>query len=556
MERMVRVNFRDKVLKEYPAGTKLKDVAADFKEYFNYKILIAKVDNELTPLETELVRKCDIDFYDRSSSVGNAIYTRSLQFVLVLAVRRLLGKDAKVLIEHSIDKGVYIEIDNVGENVINKNTIKEIGKTMDEIIAEDLIFTKVNVLRKDAIKYFKSEHKEDKVRVFKYISNSFVSLYRIDDIYDYFYGSLANSTSLLDDYKLTYIADNGFVLSAPTIYNPECTYNYIHHKKLFDKFAEYTKWGRCIGINNATDLNESVSKGKYGELIRLAEAYYDSQLTRIADQVYENKDNIKIILIAGPSSSGKTTTAKKLQTYLGSKGIKTHPIGMDDYYVNRVDNPKDANGDYDFECIEALDLKLFNKNLSKLLDGGKIDVPEFNFVTGEREYHGKTMSLDKDEIIIVEGIHALNDRLTASIEKRYKFKVYISPLTQLNIDNHNRIFTSDTRLLRRIVRDSRTRGYTAEETLKRWAKVRAGEEKYIFPFQDSTDTMVNSAMIYEIGVLKVYAEPLLFSVPEDSDVYPEARRLINFLRNFLPIPADQIPINSVLREFVGGSCYE
>ena len=319
---------------------------------------------------------------------------------------------------------------------------------------------------------------------------------------------------------------------------------------------EYAKWGKCIGVENAADLNEYVSKGSYGELIRLSEAYYDSQLTRIADQVYENRENIKIILIAGPSSSGKTTTAKKLQTYLGSKGIKTHPIGIDDYYVNRADTPRDENGEYDFECIGALDLKLFNKHLTKLLDGGKVELPTFNFVTGEREYHGKTVSLEKDEIIIVEGLHALNDELTSAIEKRYKYKIYISPLTQLNIDNHNRIFTSDTRRLRRMVRDNRTRGYTAEETLKRWAKVREGEEKYIFPYQDEADTIVNSAMIYEIGVLKVYAEPLLFSVPEDSDVYPEARRLINFLRNFLPIPADQIPINSVIREFVGGSCYE
>ena len=553
MERMVRINFRDKVLKEYPAGTKFKEIAEDFQEYFNYKILIAKVDNDLTPLENELTKKCDIDFYDRSSIVGNGIYSRSLQFILVLAVRRLLGKEADVVIEHSIDKGVYCKIVNVE---INKSTIKELNNIMHEIVNEDLIFTKVNVLRKDAIKYFKSEKREDKVNVFKYISISFVNLYRIDDIYDYFYGSLANSTSLIDDFKLTYIADNGFVISSPTVYMPEYTYDYVHHKKLFDKFLEYSKWGKCIGVENAADLNEFVSQGSYGELIRLSEAYYDSQLTRIADQVYENKENIKIILIAGPSSSGKTTTAKKLQTYLGSKGIKTHPIGIDDYYVNRVDTPRDENGEYDFECIGALDLKLFNKHLTKLLNGGKIEVPTFNFVTGEREYHGKTMTLAKDEIIIVEGLHALNDELTSSIESCNKFKIYISPLTQLNIDNHNRIFTSDTRRLRRIVRDSRTRGYTAEETLKRWAKVREGEEKYIFPYQDTADTIVNSAMIYEIGVLKVYVEPLLFSVPENSEVYPEARRLINFLKNFLPIPADQIPINSVLREFIGGSCYE
>ncbi len=553
MERMVRVNFRDKVLREYPAGTKFKDIAADFAEYFSYKILIAKVDNELTPLESVLTKRCDIDFYDRSSIVGNGIYSRSLQFILILAVRRLFGRDAKVIIEHSIDKGVYCEIKNA---TVDKNAIKELTKTMKEIVSEDLIFTKVNVLRKDAIKYFKSEKQEDKVHVLKYNSNTFVNLYRIDDLYDYFYGSLANSTSLIDDFKLDYIADNGFVLSSPTIYNPEFTYDYVHHKKLFNKFKEYSDWGKCVGVENAADLNEFVSRGEYGELIRLAEAYYDSQLAKIAEEIYENRNDIKIILIAGPSSSGKTTTAKKLQTYLGSKGIKTHPIGMDDYYVNRVDTPKDENGEYDFECLQAIDIKLFNKHLSKLLDGGKVELPEFNFVKGEREYHGKTISLAKDEIIIVEGIHALNDELTSAIDKRNKFKIYISPLTQLNIDNHNRIFTSDTRRLRRIVRDSRTRGYTAEETLKRWAKVREGEEKYIFPFQDSADTIVNSAMIYEIGVLKVYAEPLLYSVPEDSEVYPEARRLINFLRNFLPIPADQIPINSVLREFVGGSCYE
>ncbi len=553
MERMVRINFRDKVLKEYPAGTKFKEIAKEFQEYFNYKILIAKVDNELVSLETELTRKCDVDFYDRSSIVGNGIYSRSLQFILILAVRRVLGKTADVVIENSIDKGVYCEIKNAE---IDKSTVKELEKTMRAIVKEDLIFTKVNVLRKDAIKYFKSEKREDKVHVLKYISTTFVNLYRVDDIYDYFYGSLANSTSLIDDFKMTYIADNGFVLSSPTVYMPEYTLDYVHHKKMFNKFLEYAKWGQCIGVENAADLNEYVSKGSYGELIRLSEAYYDSQLTRIADQVYENKDNIKIILIAGPSSSGKTTTAKKLQTYLGSKGIKTHPIGIDDYYVNREDTPRDENGEYDFECIQALDLKLFNKHLTKLLEGGKIELPTFNFVTGEREYHGKTMSLEKDEIIIVEGLHALNDELTSSIENRYKYKIYISPLTQLNIDNHNRIYTSDTRRLRRMVRDSRTRGYTAEDTLKRWAKVREGEEKYIFPYQDEADTVVNSAMIYEIGVLKVYAEPLLFSVPENSEVYPEARRLINFLRNFLPIPADQIPINSVIREFVGGSCYE
>ncbi|MBQ4633781.1 MAG: nucleoside kinase [Bacilli bacterium] len=553
MERMVRVSFRDKIFKDFPAGTTFKEIASYFQEYFNYKILIAKVDNELLSLESELTKKCDVDFYDRSSQVGNSVYNRSLQFIMILAVRRLFGKEKEVVIEHSIDKGIYCEIRDVK---LDKEKIKELDKKMKEIIKQDLIFTKVNVMRKDAVKYFKNEKRIDKVKVLKYISNTFINLYRIDDMYDYFYGELANSTSLIDDYKLDYVSENGFVLSAPTIYNPDSTLNYVHHKRLFNEFLDYTKWGRCIGVENAADLNEIVSESKYGELIRLAEAHYEGQLSRIADQIYENRANIRVILLAGPSSSGKTTTAKKLQTYLGSKGIKTYPIGIDDYYVNRVDTPRDENGEYDFESINAIDLKLFNKHLTKLLKGEKIELPHFNFMTGEREYRGKTASLKENEIIIIEGLHALNDELTSAVAKQNKFKIYISPLTQLNIDNHNRIHTSDTRRLRRMIRDSRTRGYTAEETLKRWSKVRAGEEKYIFPFQDSADTIVNSAMIYEIGILKTYAEPLLFSVPEDSEVYPEARRLINFLRNFLPIPADQIPNGSVLREFIGGSCYE
>lgn len=553
MERMVRVSFRDKIFKDFPAGTTFKEIASYFQEYFNYKILIAKVDNELLSLESELTKKCDVDFYDRSSQVGNSVYNRSLQFIMILAVRRLFGKEKEVVIEHSIDKGIYCEIRDVK---LDKEKIKELDKKMKEIIKQDLIFTKVNVMRKDAVKYFKNEKRIDKVKVLKYISNTFINLYRIDDMYDYFYGELANSTSLIDDYKLDYVSENGFVLSAPTIYNPDSTLNYVHHKRLFNEFLDYTKWGRGIGVENAADLNEIVSESKYGELIRLAEAHYEGQLSRIADQIYENRANIRVILLAGPSSSGKTTTAKKLQTYLGSKGIKTYPIGIDDYYVNRVDTPRDENGEYDFESINAIDLKLFNKHLTKLLKGEKIELPHFNFMTGEREYRGKTASLKENEIIIIEGLHALNDELTSAVAKQNKFKIYISPLTQLNIDNHNRIHTSDTRRLRRMIRDSRTRGYTAEETLKRWSKVRAGEEKYIFPFQDSADTIVNSAMIYEIGILKTYAEPLLFSVPEDSEVYPEARRLINFLRNFLPIPADQIPNGSVLREFIGGSCYE
>ena len=416
MERMVKVNFRGET-KEFLAGTKFKDIALEFKDYFNYKILIANVDNELTSLEAVLTKKCNVNFLDRSSSLGNGIYARSLEFILILAVRRLFGKDAEVIIEHSIDKGVYCEIQNAS---INKTIIRSLEKEMLKIVDEDLIFTKVNVLRKDAIKYFKNEKRFDKVRVLKYISNTFINLYRIDDMYDYFYGDLATSTGAIDSFKLTYIADNGFVLSSPTVHNPECTYEYVHHKQLFNTFLAYARWGTSIDIRNAADLNEMVSMGNYAKAIQLSEAYYNTQLAKIAEEIYENKDNTKIVLIAGPSSSGKTTTAKKLQTYLGAKGIKTHPIGIDDYYVNREDTPKDSNGDYDYECIEAIDLKLFNKNLTKLLNGEKVELPTYNFVTGKREYHEKYLTLKKDEIIIIEGLHALNDKLTSSIDKEFK----------------------------------------------------------------------------------------------------------------------------------------
>ena len=374
-------------------------------------------------------------------------------------------------------------------------------------------------------------------------------------MYDYFYGELAYSTKQIDDFKLTYIKDNGFVLSYPSAYNPECTLDYIHHSMLFDTFNSYTKWGNQIGIRNAADLNEIVSQGRYNELIRLSEAYYNSQLSRIADQIAENHKKIKLILIAGPSSSGKTTTSKKLEVYLQSKGIKTHQISIDDYFYDRDKTPKLENGELDFESLNAVDVTLFNKHLTKLLEGEKVELPEYNFVLGKREYKGKTLQMGSDDVIVIEGLHGLNDDLTISIERRYKFKIYISPLTQLNIDNHNRIHTSDTRKLRRIVRDNKYRSHSAAETLRMWKSIREGEEKYIFPYQDQADVIINSALLYELGILKTYAEPLLFSVPEEDEMYPEALRLINFLRNFLPIPSDDIPNDSILREFIGESCF-
>lgn len=552
MEKMVKVSFRDLEIKEFQVGTTLSEISKSYAHYFNFPILAASVDNNLTELSDTIQKKCKIDFYDRSSGTGNSIYGRSLQFILVLGVKRLLGDTADVIIEHSIDKGFYAEISG---SKINKEIIKDLENTMHKIVKEDLLFTKLSVSRIDAIKFFKKNKQDDKAKVLKYISNSYINLYRLDDLYDYYYSYLAYSTKQIDDFKLTYIKDNGFVVSYPDVYNPDNTLDYTHREMLFNKFLDYTKWGREINITNSTDLNELVSTGKYNELIRVSEAYFNYQLSNVAREIYNNKKRIRVILMAGPSSSGKTTTSYLLATYLQTMGLKTHRLSLDDYFINRRMTPKDANGEYDFESIRALDLELLNQHLLKMIDGEKVLVPEYNFKTGEREYHKHYIKLEENDIIIIEGIHALNEELTSAIDRKNKYKIYISPLTQLNIDNHNRIHTSDTRKLRRIIRDNKYRNYNASDTLNSWKKVREGEERWIFPFQNQADFIINTALIYELGVLKTYAEPLLFSVSEDDPQYSEALRLINFLRNFLPIPGDNIPRESILREFIGGSCF-
>lgn len=552
MAKMIKINFRNIETKEFEVGTKLKEISDSFSNYFNYPILAGKVDNDIVELNESINRSYNVDFYDRSTGLGNGIYGRTAQFLLIVAVKKLLGETAEVIIEHSIDKGFYCEIMGCD---LDKPIVDRIEDKMKELSKTDLKIQKMSVSRFDAIRYFEKRNQLDKVHALKYISNTYVNLYRIDDIYDYFYGELAYSTKDIDDFKLTYIKDNGFVLSYPTTYNPECTLDYVHHNMLFDKFLEYTRWGRTIGVTNAAELNNIVSIGSADELIRLSEVYYNNQLVEVANRIYDNRGDIKIVLIAGPSSSGKTTTSKKLQVYLQSRGIKPHQISIDDYFVDRDKTKVLPNGELDTESLNAVDVTLFNKHLTRLLDGEAVELPEYNFVLGKREYNGNYLQVGKDDVIIIEGLHGLNDDLTMSIDRKQKFKVYISALTQLNIDNHNRIHTSDTRKLRRIVRDNKYRGKDAKETLRMWKGIREGEEKYIFPYQDDADYVINSALVYEIGVLKVYAEPLLFNVDESDENYPEALRLINFLRNFLPIPSDQVPKDSVIREFIGGSSF-
>lgn len=549
---MINMNFRDLEIQKFPNNTSLEEISKNYSKYFNYPILIGQLDNDIVELSELVGRSHKVEFFDRSSSLGNSVYGTTLQFLVILGAKRAFGDDTEVLIEHSIDKGFYCEI--IKEN-FKKEDIKELENKMKNIVKENIQIDKLSVSRLDAIKYFENKNQLDKVKVLKYISNTYINLYKVDDTYDYFYGKLASTTGVIDDFKLTYIKNNGFVVSYPSVYNPECTLDYVHHEMLFEKFLDYTKWGRKIKISNGADLNEVVSKGNYNELIQIAETYYNSQLSKIADEIEENKD-IRIVLISGPSSSGKTTSSKKLSIQLKSRGINTYPISIDDYFFDREKTPKDKNGKLDTESLNAVDVTLFNKHLTKLLNGETVELPEYNFVSGKREYNGRRVKLEKKDIIVIEGLHGLNDELTLSIDRKQKFKIYISPLTQLNIDNHNRIHTSDTRKLRRIVRDNRNRGHNASQTLAKWKEIREGEEKYIFPYQDEADVIINSALVYEIGVLKAYVEPLLFNVSENDPMYPEAIRLINLLRNFLPIPSEDVPKDSLLREFIGRSCFE
>lgn len=553
MAKLIKVNFRGIETKEFLQGTTLLEISDSFKRYYNYPILIGKINNHLLELNHVVESNCELDFIDRSSEIGSTVNAHSIQFLLVLAVKKIFGYDKDVRIENSLDNGVYCEIDGVE---LDKPIIKKIEQKMKEIKELDLKYTKVSVSRLDAIEFYKRKKQHDKVKMLKYISNSFVNLYRLDDIYDFFFSEMAPSTKSISDFKLTYIKNNGFVLSYTSAHNPEMTLEYIHKKLVYETFYNYTKWAETIGIPNASDLNKIVSLGNYNEAIRLGETHYEGQLALISEQIYQNKENIKLVLLAGPSSSGKTTTAKKLGIYLQSKGFKTNYISIDDYFLDKKDTPKDENGEYDFESINALDLVLFNKHLVKLLAGEKVLMPEYNFVLGKKEFKKRYLQLEKNDILIIEGLHGLNDKLTSAIQRKNKFKIFICPYTQINIDNHNYVHTSDTRKLRRIVRDNKTRGKSSSETLKMWKKIHEGEMKNIFPFQKDIDAIINSAMVYEIGVLKTYVEPLLFSVDEKDEMYPEAIRLINLLRNFLPIPSDDIPRDSVIREFIGKSGFD
>ena len=531
------------------SGVTLEEVAAQFQKEYKYPILLAKVNGITKELSCKVQDSSNIEFLDLTSKEGNRTHISGLTYILLYAVKRLYGKDANIYVQHSLDKGIYVET----SFKLTPSTIENIKAEMDRIVENDLPMIRTTIDRLEAINYFKTVGNEVKAEVLRYNTNTYVTLYRLGNYYNYFYNLMPTSTSKISAFDLTYIKDNAFVMRFPTIYQPNKIKEYEEHPGMFSAFQEFRDWGKIMKITTSVDLNKIVSSGKINDLIRIDETLQSNRLLNLAKTIHQNK-KIKIVLMAGPSSSGKTTTSRKLCMYLQSFGLTPKVLSMDDYFHERKDTPKDANGNYDFECLEAVDLKLFNSQLADLLKGEKVQVPTFNFGLGKKEYRHE-LQLAKDDIIVIEGIHALNPKILTNIPRENKFKIYICPLTEINMDDHNRVSTTDNRLLRRIIRDNRTRNYSVEKTLAAWSKVRTGEEKYIFPYQDEADFTMNSALIYEIGALKTYVEPLLYSVPYDSPYYEESKRLLNFLRIFLPIPADEIPKDSVLREFIGNGCF-
>ncbi len=531
------------------SGVTLEEVAAQFQKEYKYPILLAKVNGITKELSCKVQASSNIEFLDLTSKEGNRTHISGLTYILLYAVKRLYGKDTNIYVQHSLDKGIYVET----SFKLTPSKIENIKAEMDRIVENDLPIIRTTIDRLEAINYFKTVGNEVKAEVLRYNTNTYVTLYRLGNYYNYFYNLMPTSTSKISAFDLTYIKDNAFVMRFPTIYQPNKIKEYEEHPGMFSAFQEFRDWGKIMKITTSVDLNRIISSGKINDLIRIDETLQSNRLLNLAKTIHQNK-KIKIVLMAGPSSSGKTTTSRKLCMYLQSFGLTPKVLSMDDYFHERKDTPKDANGNYDFECLEAVDLKLFNSQLADLLKGEKVQVPTFNFGLGKKEYRHE-LQLAEDDIIVIEGIHALNPKILTNIPRENKFKIYICPLTEINMDDHNRVSTTDNRLLRRIIRDNRTRNYSVEKTLAAWGKVRAGEEKYIFPYQDEADFTMNSALIYEIGALKTYVEPLLYSVPYDSPYYEESKRLLNFLRIFLPIPADEIPKDSVLREFIGNGCF-
>lgn len=513
-------------------------------------IVLGKVNEKYYELTAPIEENGKFEPVNIKNRFGMKAFVRTLQFILIKAVFDLFPS-AKITMEHSLSKGIFGEIHKVTK--LNSEDILNIKKQMQKIIDRDIPINKVSFSRNEAIKIFTEYNMDDKVRLLNQVNVENVKLYELDGRYDYFYGPMAYSTGVINLFDLM-LYESGFILRFPTEDKPKSLPEFIEQKKLAKIFYETEQWGNILDVADVGSLNNKVINGDIVNIIRVAEAFHEKKIAYIADMINERK-NVKMVLIAGPSSSGKTTFSKRLGVQLRVNGLIPIPISLDDYFVDREHTPKDEFGEYDFESIYALDLELFNTQLNELMEGKEVQLPTFNFITGNREWNKEKMKLPSNGILVIEGIHGLNEMLTASIPKENKFKVYISALTQLNLDNHNRIATTDLRMIRRIVRDFLSRGYGGEKTLMMWPSIRRGEEKNIFVFQEEADVMFNSALVYELCVLKKYAIEELSKIQPDSPVFYDAWRLKSFLNFFKEVDMNMVPENSLLREFIGGSCF-
>ncbi|MEG0013410.1 MAG: nucleoside kinase [Cellulosilyticaceae bacterium] len=549
MTKQVQLKLKNGETLQVEKGTTLYEMTKMLQTPIPF--VVARINNVLKELYTKIEEDItDVEFIDLAQKDGIRVYQRTATFLLVVAAKELFPK-VNVIVNHHIGGGYFCEFDR--SVTCTPVHIQMIEDKMREMATQELPITKETMLVDDALKLFEETGMTDKRELFKYRRTSTINLYTLDGFKNYFYGYMIPSIKDIKSFKLIPYA-HGFVLQFPCEKNPTVLAEFKPQPKLSGVFRESEHWARIIGVDLVSNLNTTIANGGLDDLIRITEALHEKKIAHIADQICE-KEKVRLVLIAGPSSSGKTTFAQRLCIQLRVNGSKPHALSIDDYFVDREFTPVDEFGECDFEAIEAIDIKLFNEHVARLIQGERVEIPSFNFKHGRREYKGHYIQLKEDDVLVVEGIHGLNEKLSYAIPKENKFKIYISALTQLNIDYHNRIPTTDTRLIRRMIRDNQYRGISAEKTLELWPSVRRGENKNIFPFQEEADVMFNSILIYELAVLKQKAEPLLFSIERDSPYYSEAKRLLKFLEYFLPADSSSIPCNSIIREFVGGSCF-
>lgn len=540
--------------KSFPIGISLLDIYSGFGLNMPYGPVNAKVNNKVESLTFRVYNNKDVEFQDIYTSSGMRTYVRSLCFILCKAVEDLYP-NGSIMLEHPVSKGYYCQLKL--DRSIGLDDIHRIKQRMKEIIAEDLPFVRYEKHTTEVVELFRQKGMNDKVHLLETSDNLYSYYYTLGDTIDYYYGSLLPSTGYIHLFDLIKYYD-GLLLQVPNRSNPDKLEEILKQEKMLEVFKEHRRWNQILGIGTVGDFNKACNAGYATELINVSEALQEKRISQIADEILHRNQKgqpVKLILISGPSSSGKTTFSKRLSVQLMANGLKPYPISLDDYFVNREDTPKDENGNYDYESLYALDLDFFNQQLQALIKGEEVELPRFNFTTGKREWSGKHLRVNDNMILILEGIHALNPELTPHIPTESKFKIYVSALTTILLDNHNYIPTTDNRLLRRIIRDYKYRGYSAEETISRWPSVRAGEEKWIFPYQENADVMFNSALLFELAIIKDYAEPILRKVPNNRPEYSEAYRLRKFLGYFVPLQDKELPPTSLLREFLGGSSF-